>query len=719
MNKGYTGRKLNEYIWIPKSKTYLREYREFLKICYDVQKRDGSFNDRTVGEEMVKRRAIVDRDNTIESYIKKYKVQTIGNQSYVSNARMMIRICRWLGWMTIGNAKAIFILTPYGINLTAFEGAFPSRLASLYEHHLMKKAFSKMKFYSVNDSPQYRNLRFKQRIFVNMLRILSYFSHCSHYELVVSAFVLKDERNIDEYKHAINRVKRLKDHKITIGKALAELGLDCNNKSTVTGVYDGPKVMLSFARQLGLVENIPVSKEITPSIYKEYSLMYNDSGYIRPHGIKFVSSITNEGREFLKKYSNKTSIWFDELVNKLDEAALLIYLNKSNNSLDLSKLDVNFKEAIENLSKKGFVKTFGDTVKLSIETDFDLFHDVPFELRDHVIGILKKIDKEFMSNYNLIVERIKLNEVFVDKNRFKMGECISCAYPSCKIYSQTNQYGASDRFADRVCPVDIIQTSDKGEIIIDEDKCIKCMLCVNRCPFSALSINKDKLKLTKSNHYLTIEYAQKVKETENLISEKGMIKNIEIKDISHIINLFESKISIPGRELKKDQFYVLVRNYFREFGFEATYSGSGGMKTRSDVTLLKPYLITIEVKSPAEGPVNLKAVRQAFHAAVQLGTQITLAVGDTIHKGAIEEAEKFRKVVPQIKICLLEIKYLLFLFLIKNALRINTSDINNFFENNPGHFNREKVEIFIKDKSSKLKLRDDIMKEIIKELYNI
>ena len=35
---GYTGRKLDEYTWIPKSKTYLREYREFLKICYYVEK---------------------------------------------------------------------------------------------------------------------------------------------------------------------------------------------------------------------------------------------------------------------------------------------------------------------------------------------------------------------------------------------------------------------------------------------------------------------------------------------------------------------------------------------------------------------------------------------------------------------------------------------------------------------------------------------------------
>jgi len=720
MNKGYTGRKLDEYTWIPKSKTYLREYREFLKICYDVQKRDGSFNDRTVGAEMVKRRAIVDRDNTAESYIEKYDSQTIGNQSYVSNARMMIRICRWLGWMTIGDAKATFVLTPYGINLTSFEGAFPAKIADLDEYSFVEAAFAKMKFYSVNDSPQYRNPRFKQRIFLNMLKVLSLFDHCSHYELVVSAFILKDERNHKEYKKVIGRVKRLKDHKITIGKALAELNLDCNNKSSVTGVYDGPKVMLSFARQLGLVENIPVSKETSPEIYEEYSLMYKDSGHIKPHGIKFVSSLTDIGKDFVEKYSKRKIIWFDELDDKLNESTLLVYLNKSKKSLDVSKIGIELKDAIANLSKKDFIKKNGDYIKLSIETDFDLFQDVPFESRIYVIGILRKIDKEFLSSYNLIVERMKLRELFVNKNNFKIGDCIYCAVPSCKIYSQmSNQYGASDRFADRVCPMDIIQVSEKGEIIIEEDKCINCMLCVGRCPFSALSINEGKLRLKKSDNYLSIEYSQKIKETENLISQKGVVNNIQINTVAKIINLFESKISVPGHELKKDQFYVLVRNYFRGFGFEAAYSGSGGMKTRSDVTLLKPYIITSEVKSPAEGPINLKAVRQAFHAAVQQGTQLTLAIGDTTHKGAIEEEEKFRKVAPQVKICLLEIKYLFFLYLVRNILKISAEDINNLLMNNPGYFTKEKIEKFVKHKSAQINLKEAVIKEIIKELHSI
>lgn len=720
MNKGYTGRKLDEYTWIPKSKTYLREYREFLKICYDVQKRDGFFNDRTVGEEMVNRRAIVDRDNTAETYIEKYGSKTIGNQSYVSNARMMIRICRWLGWMTSGDGKAKFYLTPYGINLTVFEGEFPNKISELNEYDYVLKAFSKMKFYSANDSPQYRNPRFKQRIFLNMLRVLSNFDHCSHYELVVSAFVLKDERDQKEYELLLDRIYRLKKHKITIGQALAECNLDCKNKSSVTGVYDGPKVMLSFARQLGLVENIPVSKLETPKIYKEYSLMYKNSGYIKPHGVKFVSSLTDKGRQFVEKYSGKTVIWFDELNDKLNEAALLVYLNKKKKPIDLKNTNHDFSDAIKNLSAKKFIKSSGSIVQILIDTDFDLFQDVPFESRPYVYGILRKIDKNFLDEYDEVIDKMEMNELFIDKKNFKIGECVLCANPRCKMYSQqSSQYGASDRFSDRVCPTDIIRIDKQGQIIVNDEKCINCMLCISRCPFSAISIKDGALKHVKSKHYIKIDYAEKMKQTEKLIQQKGNTKDIVIEEISSIINNFEKKIKIPGHELKKDEFYVLVRNYFRGLGFDASYSGSGGMKTRSDVTLFKPYLITSEVKSPAEGPINLKAVRQAFDAAVQLGTQLTLAIGDVTHKGAIEQEEKYRKVSPQVKICLMEIKCLFVLFLLKNILKISANDIKDLIENNPGYLSREKLINFVENQAKKSKLSNDLTKKIMKEITKI
>lgn len=715
--EGYTGRKLEQYVWIPKSKTYLREYREFLKICYKIQEKDGFFNDRNVGEEMVNCRAIVDRDSTKESYIKKYETKSIGNQSYVSNARMMIRISRWLGWITKQKDVSKFELTPYGINLTKFAGDFPAKCGGINEQELMLRAFTKLKFYSVNDSPQYRNFRFKQRIFLNMLKILSNFDYCSHYELVVSAFTLKEERNKEEFKSALNRIKQLKGGKLTIGSALKEFDIDCKNKSRVTGVYDGPKVMLSFARQLGLVENIPVNRKLTPQIFEEYKQMYRGSGHIKTSGVKFVSKITELGKKIVEKYSKEEIIWFDELNEKIDCSAILIYLNKMKNTLNLQKLkEKNFDKAIEELNHKKIIKIDGSLITLNINTDFDLYQDIPYEKRDEVLTRLTQLKASFLESYLLDIDSSNIKELFVEESSFKLGECIYCANSPCKNYAEySNKHGASDRFADRVCPMDIISSSEKGEIQIKESLCIGCMLCVPRCPFLALSLTSSSIEQKKAKTYVEINYSDKILHTAKLINKEGVKFKVEINKINDIIKNFENKIKVPGKELKKDIIYVLVRNIFRSLGFNAVYSGSGGMKTRSDVTLLSPYLITSEIKSPAEGPINLKAVRQAVDAAVQAETFLTMAIGDITHKGAIDQEKKYRKLNPNLKICLLELKYLMFLFLVKDDLKLNPESIKYLLENYPGHFDGESILRFITHEAKKSNIEKKVYDEIIRE----
>jgi len=426
---GYTGRKLIEYTWIPKSKTYLREYREFLKLCKDVQNKTSFFNDKLVGELMVKKKAIVDRDSTPDSYVEKYKEKSIGNQSYVSNARMLIRICRWLGWITKIEGHAKFILTAYGENLTKFNGSFPSEIGEIKESELMEKAFAKLKFYNVNDSVQYRNPKFKQRIFLNMLRVLNEFDVCSHYELVVSAFVLKDERNEKDYKNVIDRVKRLKNVTITIGEALAECNLDCKLKSTVTGVYDGPKVMLSFARQFGFVENIPISSKLNPKMNELYKKMYRNSGYIKPHGAKFVSHITEKGRRFLKENYQNEVIWYDELTDKIKEAAILCILNHNSKKIKLSDaIKSGFQNSIKNLSKQGIIKSKNDFLTLNILTDFDYYQDVPYEVRPYVLSVIKRLDENFLDTFDTIEDVMETKELFIS-NSSEKDTCYNCASP--------------------------------------------------------------------------------------------------------------------------------------------------------------------------------------------------------------------------------------------------------------------------------------------------
>jgi hypothetical protein len=75
---------------------------------------------------------------------------------------------------------------------------------------------------------------------------------------------------------------------------------------------------------------------------------------------------------------------------------------------------------------------------------------------------------------------------------------------------------------------------------------------------------------------------------------------------------------------EKDQHYVWFRNCFRHFGMEASYSGSGGMLSRADITISRPIIGGIEAKSPREnrGTLNLKAIRQAVEAKVQVSEKI-------------------------------------------------------------------------------------------------
>ena len=51
---------------------------------------------------------------------------------------------------------------------------------------------------------------------------------------------------------------------------------------------------------------------------------------------------------------------------------------------------------------------------------------------------------------------------------------------------------------------------------------------------------------------------------------------------------------------------------------EVTYTGSGGMLRRADVTIISPFVVGMEVKSPAESDIDVGAVRQAYDAKLEV-----------------------------------------------------------------------------------------------------
>jgi hypothetical protein len=311
-NPGYSGRKLDEYVWIPKPKTALREYRLNLKLCKDVQEERGYFNDELVGEYAVEEGNIYDGKLEPEGYLEKYEEKDVSMKTYVSNIRMFIRIARFLGWITVvPESDSKYLLTDRGEVLTQFRGEFPDTSGGLEEEKIVRRSFANLCFYSVNDDPDYWNLKFKTRIFLNMLSFIRDYNFAHHLELAVTAFTLKDERDPRELEEKRNILDGLRSGELTLVDAfeMNDFPLD---ESTKNGVYDGPKVLLSFARQLGLADSTYISKmENSDEVYSIYEQEYET----HPHAgtPRVVYQITAEGEQFLDKYMSRKKIWFDEL----------------------------------------------------------------------------------------------------------------------------------------------------------------------------------------------------------------------------------------------------------------------------------------------------------------------------------------------------------------------------------------------------------------------
>jgi len=309
----YTGRKEKNYIWIPKPKTDLREYRLNLKLCKEVQEKEGYFNDKKVGELAVKEGYIYDGKLEPDKYIEKYKENITSMKSYVSNIRMFIRIARFLGWIKyIPEKSGQYILTEKGEALTNFKGVFPDSRGGLDEKNIVLKSFANYSYYSVNDVPNYRDKQFRCRPFLDMLFFIHKFGFCHNFELVVTSFTLKDDRKEDLINEKLEILRLLRDNEINISEAFQKNDLNPNDESTVNNVYDGPKVLLSFARSLDLAEdkyigNVDNSEEIK----KYYKDSYQGSPHINPP--RKIHHLTEEGVEFVNKNMDLKKIWFDEL----------------------------------------------------------------------------------------------------------------------------------------------------------------------------------------------------------------------------------------------------------------------------------------------------------------------------------------------------------------------------------------------------------------------
>ena len=730
----YTGKKHSNYIWIPKAKSDLKEYRDALRLCAVLEADAGSFNDKTLGNRQVESGAIFNGSLTVREYQAKYEMQQLGNQSYVSNARMLIRMCRFFGWIhRDAERKSTYYLTERGKLISQFIGKFPNQIGNLKEFDLFLEDIVALRFLCIDDLPGYRNEKFKTLPNLQILRFLSRFGYMHHYELAITALSATNI-NPDEFSVKSDIIESMRRGEINIGTALRKLEHDPTNKSTLTGIYDGPKVLCSFLRQLGLVETVNTkdvqgAPEYYQSAYTEY--------LIKPP--RTVFRITEFGEQIRAHYNDIVPIWFDDisgLSHKYTIASILDSIREKEIEVESTS---EVRKAVTELQNQKSIPVqirYGtdNIVKISPyegTPNFRDYRDLPPEERENYkahqeqLSLFEKTTEKPFVQVQLPIDRTLLPQT---------NHCFNCYPAPCVSYlAHLDTPNSSDYLAYKVCPTDaLVREDNTNPPVFDETKCINCLLCVYRCPIGSIAISQTDGQVERiliaemvpdDREIISIEYGQ----TTNSLTQ--YLEHLQTRSLTlsssqrlSIVQHFEEIIS-SGKEPRIDQnpFYTWVRNTLRGFGYSASYTGGAGMKTRSDVTITAPYPVAIEVKSPEER-MGVKAVRQTVDAAAQLYRQFkrrvyTCVIGQHTTPEVLKKADEHRDYmlgqgVSQFNIPIIESRLLIYLLLIKDTAGLNPETMEPIFSEFHGRINRDHILKLIDQANTPSTLRDQISREL-------
>jgi hypothetical protein len=667
-------RKYPQVMWFPRSKTDMREFREVLKLTRIVQEENPQnfFNDKLLGEKMAKIGLINRVGMSPEDYIESYKDKTTGDVSYITNARMLMRIFRFLGWIRKkGTGK--YILTRLGRLHASFGGEFPNIIDGFNEEKSILNSLKDFAFYSVNDTQENRDLKFKIRPFIWLLYNLSLEPQCI-YQLIVTCFSSKSE-SIGEKKRIKNILESLRQSKTDLKKEFKKLGLDADNYSCVHNFYDSAKILVYLGCKLNLIErisNLSYGKKIA-----------GDARYLKQASIFY--KLTEKGEKYLEENINRKLIYFEDIekINKenfLDISFILASLNfeignKSVKGISKSYLDKLLKKdckSIIGLIKKGLKININEergNLHLDNKISFNFWQSIPYE------NISSDFEKNIDAFFNDFIKNSKEIEFNIINNKPKSMENISD-----KIFVTKDIYYELPKFKTEEQNLEYISYNSENKSYGGQDR------YSNRVsPTNSLLIDEGIIKINNSTDCLDL-IAPIRKPDEQFL--RFLDKNIK-----EIFKLFLEKTL----DWEKDQHYVWVRNCFRLFGCEAIYSGSSGMLSRADISIISPFMGGIEAKSPREnrGSVASKAIRQADHAKKQilsLHKQLSklkssaIAIGRRITPQAIkEEKEVFRP--DGAPVMLISDKMLYYLSLRYKEFKMSQDDLIDLFTNNFGYFN--------------------------------
>ena len=252
---------------------------------------------------------------------------------------MLMRIFRFLGWIRkVGTAK--YILTQRGEAHVNFEGDFQDIKENTNEEEVVLDALKDFAFYSVNDTKEYRDKKFKIRPFIWLLYNLSIEPQCIH-QLIVTCFASQNE-NKKEIKRIKDILNNLKNKKTNLKKEFSKLGLDADDYSCVHNFYDSAKILVYLGGKLGLID-----KTTNPKYGK---LIAGNAKNLKQASIFYT--ITEKGKRYLDDNKKTKLIYFEDIEKKADKEdskMISLILGVLNFNIENKNLNKISKSYLDNL----------------------------------------------------------------------------------------------------------------------------------------------------------------------------------------------------------------------------------------------------------------------------------------------------------------------------------------------------------------------------------
>lgn len=127
------------------------------------------------------------------------------------------------------------------------------------------------------------------------------------------------------------------------------------------------------------------------------------------------------------------------------------------------KYDGIFKELIKAYYNGNFNEKIEEVINTSEEKEEDIF-----KIITSLCGVSIPYDENYIYNMKKAITNYNVNETLIEK--------LSCENRNCKV-------GADGKYnCQRACPFDaIIYDNEKNDIIINNDLCINCGMCIDKC----------------------------------------------------------------------------------------------------------------------------------------------------------------------------------------------------------------------------------------------